>query len=137
MSVHHTTAEAPAWKSAAVWMGLFFLFAAFIILNKDFNTFLRYLLLGLPQGAVIAAVERPHLHQAPVDLAAGRHDHGARRAARPQQQAEHEHGCAAAAGRRNPCRRTHEDTSTVMPALSLSPSIGAQGSPNGVLAASP
>lgn len=56
MSVHHTSANPPAWKSAAVWLGLFFLFAVFVTLNKDFNTFVRYLLLGVPQGAVIALI---------------------------------------------------------------------------------
>ncbi|MCX7963147.1 MAG: branched-chain amino acid ABC transporter permease [Candidatus Sumerlaea chitinivorans] len=44
------------WKAASIWLGGFVAFALFVILNKDLATFLRYLLLGLPQGAVIALI---------------------------------------------------------------------------------
>lgn len=56
MSVHHATDNGRAWRGTAAWLGGFVLFALFVITNKDFNTFLRYLLLGIPQGAVIALI---------------------------------------------------------------------------------
>lgn len=39
-----------------LWIGGFLLFALFIILNRDLPTFLSYLALGLPQGAIIALI---------------------------------------------------------------------------------
>ncbi len=48
--------KSTAWKSAGVWLGLFALFTAFVVANKGWGTFLSYLLLGLPQGAIIAAI---------------------------------------------------------------------------------
>lgn len=44
------------YSTALYWLGGFVLFAVIITLNRDFTTFLRYLLLGLPQGAVIALI---------------------------------------------------------------------------------
>ncbi len=43
-------------KTALAWVGGFALFALFVTLNKDFHTFVQYLLLGLPQGAIIALI---------------------------------------------------------------------------------
>lgn len=42
------------FRAAALWVGGFAAFAAVVIANKGTITFLRYLLLGLPVGAVIA-----------------------------------------------------------------------------------
>ncbi|MCX7718819.1 MAG: branched-chain amino acid ABC transporter permease [Candidatus Sumerlaeaceae bacterium] len=44
------------WNTALWWGGGFALFALVITLNRDFETFLRYLVLGLPQGAIIALI---------------------------------------------------------------------------------
>jgi branched-chain amino acid transport system permease protein len=44
------------FRTPLLWIGGFFLFAAFVIFNTDFTTFLRYFMLGLPQGAVIALI---------------------------------------------------------------------------------
>jgi len=45
-----------AWKTGLWWGSGFALFALVITLNRDFDTFLRYLVLGLPQGAIIALI---------------------------------------------------------------------------------
>ncbi len=45
-----------AWKSAAIWLLLFSAFTAFVVANKGWGVFLNYLLLGIPQGAIIAAI---------------------------------------------------------------------------------
>lgn len=53
------TATAPAKRKYLVPAALlagFALFAAFITVNRDFKTFLTYLLLGIPQGAIIALI---------------------------------------------------------------------------------
>lgn len=42
--------------TAVTWLGGFLLFAIVITLNCDFLTFVRYMLLGLPQGAIIALI---------------------------------------------------------------------------------
>lgn len=44
------------WKTPLIWLGGFLLFAIFVVWNRDFYTFLRYLTLGLPQGAIIALI---------------------------------------------------------------------------------
>lgn len=44
------------WRGPAFWLGGFVLFALFITLNRDFETFIRYLTLGLPQGSIIALI---------------------------------------------------------------------------------
>lgn len=46
----------PGARVAAWWLLGFAAFAAFVIANTDLPTFLRYLVLGLPQGAVIALI---------------------------------------------------------------------------------
>jgi branched-chain amino acid transport system permease protein len=48
--------KSPALKAALIWLFLFGGFAAFVIANKGWGVFLNYLLLGLPQGAIIAAI---------------------------------------------------------------------------------
>jgi branched-chain amino acid transport system permease protein len=44
------------YQTTALWLAGLAAFCVVIILNKDFVTFVRYLLLGLPQGAVIALI---------------------------------------------------------------------------------
>ena len=51
-----TSPRQSAWATLALWIGCFLLFAVFVVANKDLVTFLRYLLLGLPLGAVIALI---------------------------------------------------------------------------------
>ncbi|MGI8905950.1 MAG: branched-chain amino acid ABC transporter permease [Candidatus Sumerlaeaceae bacterium] len=41
-------------RTALLWGAGFLAFSLFVILNKDLATYLRYLALGLPQGAIIA-----------------------------------------------------------------------------------
>ncbi len=41
-------------RTAIIWLGGFIIFSLFIIFNLNLPTYLRYLLLGLPMGAVIA-----------------------------------------------------------------------------------
>jgi branched-chain amino acid transport system permease protein len=45
-----------AIRTALLWGGGFLAFSLFVILNKDVATYLRYLALGLPQGAIIALI---------------------------------------------------------------------------------
>lgn len=45
-----------AHKAALVWLSLFVLFTAFVVANKGWGVYLNYLLLGIPQGAIIAAI---------------------------------------------------------------------------------
>ncbi|MGB9691690.1 MAG: branched-chain amino acid ABC transporter permease [Candidatus Sumerlaeaceae bacterium] len=47
---------ATAWKSTAIWLLLFGAFTAFVVANKGWGVFLNYLLLGIPQGSIIAAI---------------------------------------------------------------------------------
>lgn len=51
-----TMKSATSWKAPLVWISLFVLFTAFVVANKGWGVFLNYLLLGLPQGAIIAAI---------------------------------------------------------------------------------
>lgn len=44
------------WKTPLIWLVGFFIFALFVVWNRDLYTFLRYLTLGLPQGAIIALI---------------------------------------------------------------------------------
>lgn len=48
--------KSSAWKTSAVWLSLFSVFTLFVVANKGWGVFLNYLLLGLPQGAIIAAI---------------------------------------------------------------------------------
>jgi branched-chain amino acid transport system permease protein len=50
------SATASSIRTAILWVGGFVLFSLFVILNKDVATYLRYLALGLPQGAIIALI---------------------------------------------------------------------------------
>lgn len=46
----------PVWFTPALWIIGFALFSLFVIWNQDLYTYLRYLALGLPQGAIIALI---------------------------------------------------------------------------------
>ncbi|MCX7625511.1 MAG: branched-chain amino acid ABC transporter permease [Candidatus Sumerlaeaceae bacterium] len=48
--------KSSAWKTTGVWLCLFVVFTLFIVANKGWGVFLNYFLLGLPQGAIIAAI---------------------------------------------------------------------------------
>lgn len=50
------TASLRRYQTPLIWVGGFLLFSLFIILNLNLATYLRYLLLGLPMGAVIALI---------------------------------------------------------------------------------
>jgi len=51
----NTLSKSP-WKTPLLWLVGFILFAGFVVWNRDLYTFLRYLALGLPQGAIIALI---------------------------------------------------------------------------------
>jgi len=44
------------WKTPLLWLVGFLVFAGFVIWNRDLYTFLQFLTLGLPQGAIIALI---------------------------------------------------------------------------------
>lgn len=44
------------WRTPLIWVVGFILFSLFVVWNRDLYTFLRYLALGLPQGAIIALI---------------------------------------------------------------------------------
>ncbi len=51
-----TTIRKSAWTTPLLWLAGFIVFALFVVWNRDLYTFLRYLTLGLPQGAIIALI---------------------------------------------------------------------------------
>jgi hypothetical protein len=48
--------KATSWRAAAGWLLLLGAFVAFVVTARGWGVFLNYLLLGLPQGAIIAAI---------------------------------------------------------------------------------
>ena len=55
MSVLTKVRKSP-WTTPLLWLVGFIVFALFVVWNRDLYTFLRYLTLGLPQGAIIALI---------------------------------------------------------------------------------
>lgn len=51
-----STLKSSPWKTPLMWLVGFVLFAGFVIWNRDLYTFLQFLALGLPQGAIIALI---------------------------------------------------------------------------------